>query len=100
MAYSSKTGKATFVNLTKMICFVPIPTTLKNTLDSVQDKEERIVGLPKTPEEFQRLPTFLQDHYWHHKPGVQRMLRNHGLEDLDIAKKGPAKAGPSLREKT
>ena len=75
-------------------------TTLKNTLDSVQDKEERIVGLPKTPEEFQRLAPFLQDRYWYHKPDVQRMLRNHGLEDLDIAKKGPAKAGPSLREKT
>ncbi len=75
-------------------------TTLKNTLDHGSNKKERIVGLPKTPEEFQRLPPFLQDHYWYLKPGVQRMLRNHGLEDLDIAKKGPAKAGPSLREKT
>ena len=58
------------------------------------------MGLPQTPAEFQRLAPFLQDHYWDHKPGVQRMLRNHGLEDLNIAKKGPAKAGPSLREKT
>ena len=74
-------------------------TTLKNTLDSVKDKEERIVGLPQTPEEFQRLPSFLQNQYWYHKPDVQRMLRNHGLEDLQSAKKGPAKAGPSLREK-
>ena len=74
--------------------------TLKSTVDSVQNKEERIVGLRQTPEEFQRLPPFLQNHYWYHKPGVQRMLRNHSLEDLQSAKKGPAKAGPSLREKT
>ena len=74
-------------------------TTLKNTLDHVSNKKDRIVGVPKTPEEFQRIPPFLQDHYWYHKPDLQRMLRNHGLENLDIAKKGPAKAGPNLREK-
>ena len=73
---------------------------LKKNLDRVQNKEERIVGLPKTPEEFQCLPPFLHNHYWYHKTGVQRMLRNHSLEDLQSAKKGPAKAGPSLREKT
>ena len=31
--------------------------TLKNTLDKVPFKEERIVGLPQTPEAFQLLPT-------------------------------------------
>ena len=61
--------------------------TRKNTLDNAPNKEERIVGLPQTPAEFQRLPPFLQNHYWYHKPGVQRMLRNHGLEDLESAKK-------------
>ena len=77
-----------------------IPQEHLRTPYNVPNKEERIVGLPQTSGEFQRLPPFLQDHYWYHKPGVQRMLRNHGLEDLNIAKKGPAKAGPSLREKT
>ena len=61
--------------------------TLKNTLDNVPNKEERIVGLPNTPEEFQRLPSFLQYQYWYHKPDVHRMLRNHGLEDLESAKR-------------
>ena len=60
---------------------------LKKNLDRVQNKEERIVGLPQMPEEFHRLPSFLQNQYWFHKPDVQRMLRNHGLEDLESAKK-------------
>ena len=49
-------------------------TTLKNTLDSVQDKEERIVGLPQTPEEFQKLPSAVQENYYYWKPNVRKML--------------------------
>ena len=55
---------------------------LKKNLDRVQNKEERIVGLPKTPEEFQKLPSVLRDHYWYHKPDVQQMLRQFGFTTL------------------
>ena len=61
-------------------------TTLKNTLDSGSNKKERIVGLPKTPEEFEKLPSVLQYHYWYNKPNVQQMLRRAGLKDLESAK--------------
>ena len=57
-------------------------TTLKNTLDHGSNKKERIVGLPKTPEEFQKLPSVLRDHYWYHKPDVQQMLRQSGITSL------------------
>ena len=57
-------------------------TTLKNNLASGANKEEVIVGLPKTPEEFQKLPSVLRDHYWYHKPDVQQMLRQFGFTTL------------------
>ena len=60
--------------------------SLKNTLDNVLNKEDRIVGLPNTPEEFQKLPSVLQYHYWYNKPNVQQILRRAGLEDLESAK--------------
>ena len=57
-------------------------TTLKNTLDHVSNKKERIVGLPQTPEEFQKLPSVLRDHYWYHKPDVQQLLRQFSFTTL------------------
>ena len=59
--------------------------TLKNTLDKMPNKEDRIVGLPNTPEEFQKLPSVLRYHYWYNKPDVQRMLKRFGFTDYSQA---------------
>ena len=62
-------------------------TTLKNTLDSVKDKEESIVGLPQTPEEFQKLPSAVQENYYYWKPNVRKMLEKAGFNSLREASK-------------
>ena len=62
-------------------------TTLKNTLDSVKDKEESIVGLPQTPEEFQKLPSAVQENYYYWKPNVRKMLEKAGVNSLREASK-------------
>ena len=56
--------------------------TLKNTLDSASNNQREIIAFPKTPAEFQKLPRVLKEHYWYHKPDVQRMLRRYGFSSF------------------
>ena len=62
-------------------------TTLKNTLDHGSNKKERIVGLPQTPDEFQKLPSAVQENYYYWKPNVQKMLEKAGFNSLKEASK-------------
>ena len=61
--------------------------TLKNTLDNVPNKEERIVGVPQTPDEFRKLPSAVQENYYYWKPNVRKMLEKAGFNSLKEASK-------------
>ena len=60
--------------------------TLNKPLKENSKKITRNSGLPQSVEEFRELPPFLQEHYWFHKPEMQRMLRRNGYEDLSSAR--------------
>ena len=62
-------------------------TTLKNTLDHGSNKKEQIVGLPQTPDEFQKLPSAVQENYYYWKPNVRKMLEKAGFNSLREASK-------------
>jgi DNA-binding transcriptional MocR family regulator len=61
--------------------------TLKKPLNENSKKIRRNSGLPQSVEEFRELPPFLQEHYWYHKPEIQRLLRRSGYDDLTSARK-------------
>ncbi len=62
-------------------------TTLKNTLDHGSNKKERIVSLPQTPDEFQKLPSAVQENYYYWKANVRKMLEKAGFNSLKEASK-------------
>jgi DNA-binding transcriptional MocR family regulator len=61
--------------------------TLNKPLKENSKKIRRNSRLPESVEEFRELPPLLQEHYWFHKPEMQRMLRHAGCSDLASARK-------------
>ena len=61
--------------------------TLNKPLKKNSKKVNRDSKLPNSIEQFQALPSCLQELYWYHKPEIQRMLRRNGCDDLTSARK-------------
>ena len=60
---------------------------LKNPLKGNSETIRKNSKWPRSIEEFQALPSCLQELYWYHKPEIQRMLRRNGCDDLTSARK-------------
>ena len=62
-------------------------TTLNKPLKGNSEKIGKNSKWPRSIEEFQALPSFLQELYWYHEPEIQQMLRRNGCDDLTSARK-------------